>query len=615
MLLPRAGAIGRVSEQPYGIAFDQTRNEGTLLVLDITDLAACRYGFVYVPWLEDDAGNAELGQPHYTALAANEYIDAQAQVKGYHPHNLGHPKEWVDSVLDQTGRFGVLPPGCLASLWPFHEAWAQSPDTKQASQRPMSSLKAVAFGSVIDTFLANALDVTLLDAVTGLPDFGECLRACMESRADAVAANPAAASELLQLAFAAEKHVDLSPYFGLTMDQIVAILQNTAIATSIDTLSLAAGTVTLPAEFVQLADALPPNGIRNFYLMELARRQDDTFDPSEAYHIMRTKVRDKIILGPVLSHSVRQIPWLDDTEISTGDFDARSVPSGLGMVRQLLLQNTNTSMMEKPLVNIVQLGDASLTPMRLVTGLMNLLHNRLESPSQASTCLSYALCFATASTSLCCLSSPEVIGLPTEAYAQTLRKEQDSGAASWTRLRHVDAHEWTLVVDCIDGLDGYEAVSLDISLLGLPDRTITPWTDAFRVAFVRLTSSSSATLSPEAVETLSLEGYLQRYAGSDFCREDLEAAIQRLQEKRNQWAQEILGDHDNVANTAAALSWHRSSLDRPVLSRMSATRACEMLREAAVQDKQAEAECAARATRSTCMKHRACTCQGRPYRV
>ncbi|KXJ97367.1 hypothetical protein Micbo1qcDRAFT_171063 [Microdochium bolleyi] len=691
---PHKGTIKRALEQPYGIAFNQTRNEGALVVLDITDLDQCRYGFVFVPWWraeedghhDNDREVDDLPGLHHTPLSGRQYLEA------YHPaagvsvggrwqqpgqqsqQRRGRCAEMAAematkaaaaesgmlAILDQ---FGVLRDDCLRKLWPFHEYWQPPRQDTPQEQSPvrsaqgaelqhalkdtpnMSSLKATAFGTVVDFMLAEAPrnsppDMTLLDDIAKMPDFQACLRACLENRAAAVAGNPSRGVELLQLAFAGQEHLDLAPYHGLAIGQITKILSNAKIRDSIDVLSLAAGTLRTAAEFGQLAGALPPRGISGFFLMELPARDGDTFDPAAAYRILRHAVREKLVLGPVLSHGVRRIPWLDDDVAENTAPAAPQEPAmrdggggALGSVTQLLFQHppTHDDPLRLATVETVFLGDAMLQPARLVFGLLNMLRCRILHGSAVDTLPNAAFCFASApgssSHGYTSRRATDINPLPAEMYAIGRSPSRHRGVGDFpldARLRDLAPGQWTVVVAQHQAPPAHAAsggsaddMARALSTLVEHGTLWTPWTRTFRVALVRLKpgadsvracTASSWTLATAALEVISLEEYVGRYTSPDLAAE-FDAAVQDLQRFRDRRRPERPTAAPAAAGPGAAtnLLLENSGRIRPILSSMTADEAAEILREALRRVDLVEAELAPHLPRCG---HRACTCEG-----
>ncbi|RYP55804.1 hypothetical protein DL771_012395 [Monosporascus sp. 5C6A] len=160
-------------------------------------------------------------------------------------------------------------------------------------------------------------------------------------------ARPGPAGQLLKVALAEMEHVNLTPWTGLPIDGIKAILHSEYVSPYVRTVSLSSR--IWPSDAEALGEALPPGGIcRPVVSMSY------TFSP---------KVRGRVLLGSAFACSFRDSPWLvhgDNSPVRPG------FP-----VSQFLSQ-------DKARIATTFLGDAMVSPVRLVTGIFSVIRMRLE---------------------------------------------------------------------------------------------------------------------------------------------------------------------------------------------------------------------------------------------
>ncbi|EMR66453.1 hypothetical protein UCREL1_6566 [Eutypa lata UCREL1] len=272
---------------------------------------------------------------------------------------------------------------------------------------------------------------------------------------------------LLKAAFAETKHVNLVPWTYLSVRTIVHILQWDPVSSHVEVLSIPSKITHSRA--CKLAKALPARGIKELYVF--SGPEDENMTNSSVYWdpSLSSKVKGRIII---------------DT-------------------------------------------DAMLSPVRLVSGLFNLLRLWLRIP-QSSKFREYNFtavnAFASAPSSLEDPSQIEVSCLPSEAYKQA--NQCETREWNWkirSKIRDLDQGTWTVII------------VLDQPQIPSPQ----PSAPTFKIGFVQSVrnieaSAESATMfRPEDIDVLNIEGFL-RATAPDAKTESLEILERSLNQLRKE---------------------------------------------------------------------------------
>ncbi|RYP31711.1 hypothetical protein DL767_005624 [Monosporascus sp. MG133] len=317
-------------------------------------------------------------------------------------------------------------------------------------------------------------DESLLRVFLGNENLKRALRSYL-SQYEKDMATSGPAGQLLKVAFAEMEHVNLTPWTALPIDAIKTILHSECVSPYVRTVSISSR--ICPSDAEALAEALPPDGIDELYMFEPRTHKDD---PTNIYSAVSPKVRGRILLGSAFACSFRRSPWLihgDNSPVRPG------FP-----VSQLISQ-------DKARIATTFLGDAMISPIRLVTGIFSVMRMRLETTKYATNHRRDApLAFASAPDSLGDTPQTEISCLPAEAY---LAGSWDQGS-SCSRLRNLNPGGWTMLL-----------------IRDTPDSQGLDPVPRYKIGFVETKNpieaepESADTLLPEDLTVIGLEGFLR----------------------------------------------------------------------------------------------------------
>lgn len=311
---------------------------------------------------------------------------------------------------------------------------------KQAVPSLRSLCQATLFPELLSS--DDPPDLTLLDTPMLFSGFARDLQRYLTENVDALCKSPAAV-EILKKAFAGEKHFDFTPFHNkLARDGLIALASSEEFK-GMKTVSLSGfdswednRTVVRIMEHLKL-DSL--------YLLSSPNRRTEY--PSDLLSALATVsnqplVRQKLVLGSAFSRGVRGHDWFNQTLTAVNPTYWKNFP-----VVQLLVRGPTdfnlSSSDDKPWMNDFFLGDALLTPVRFVTGLLNVIKGRCRERLRAGSLngtLEVAINFSCAPSSLKALTATtEVSPLPARAFNRSTR-------VNFRGVEDLDSEGWTAVL-------------------------------------------------------------------------------------------------------------------------------------------------------------------------
>lgn len=352
--------------------------------------------------------------------------------------------------------------------------------------------------------------------------FTSDLQHYLVEHADELSAYPAAV-EILKKAFAGEKHFDFTPFLSpLSEDNLVALVSDKALRdlksanlSGIDSYLKASPTAAAIVEHLKL-DSL--------YLLGRPNRQ--TEEPSDMLEALakcsnQLLVSQRLVLGSAFSRSLRprsRTTWIPAT-LDSGYW--KTFP-----VMQLLyhgpteLKDIQIDGDDEPWLSGFFLGDAFLTPVRFVTGILNVIKGRFKDPrgtwrGQLDIPQNFACGSSTLGTFT---SSIEVSPIPSEAFTYA-KWEYDSrprrAPTGW--MRDLQPEAWTAVLVHTAARDPHRGRQV-------------PGSARFRVALVRSKDRPvplrRSIIDPDELEVVGLKGFLELTAPEHAG--DLEACLSEL---------------------------------------------------------------------------------------
>lgn len=346
------------------------------------------------------------------------------------------------------------------------------------------------------------------------------LREFLTEHASEVEDSPVS-GQLLKAAFSETEHVNLTPWVRLSIGAIGTILHWEHVSPYVKTVSISSRIGREDAG--ALAEALPPEGIEELYIIRGPSRDPGYpdgiyFDP----HVS-SKVRGKIILDSAYWHSLQQSRWLDGRK--TIPFRGVDCP-----VLQMIERSNG-------FFNTTFLGDAALSPVSVVSGIFQAL--RLWS-NDLHGYMNIPLAFASAPNSLEDRSQIEIRNIP---------------ADRWHPDWHPDSRILPDIRYLLESPDPLESQDLLLQkrrsrIRTLDHRTWTilasrfflskPMVPTFQICLVRtvrdieVTQNSADDLWPEDLIVVDLEGFL-RLTAPGVATDSLKALEKSLYDLRRRW--------------------------------------------------------------------------------
>lgn len=497
---PKRGEWGSVSEEPFGIRYDRYDggySKNGIMVLDITELSEVRYCFLDVCGME-----SERKVPLHTPLSGWTYLRA------YYDDSDDIVLR-AKAVTGELEKYALVELAALADCWPDGH-WQTTPgggDSKAGPARTGSSKMSV---PSLRTLSQNKLfqylvsseeppDLTLLDQPMLFRDFPRDLQSYLTENADTLCKSPYAV-EILKKAFWGEKVFDFSPFQGkLPADDLIALASSEALE-NVKVANLSG--FDSPTDATTVAAVLEHFKLDSLYL--LARPDRSTENTSGMLKALakchnQPLVRQRLVLGSAFSESIRPDFWDPESQSPTS-FDPshwKTFP-----VIQLLYNGPDEFKSyrdggESWLTHFF-LGDAFLTPVQFITGLLNVIKYNFQNPAAAGLHVGHRdvpLNFARASSSFKTFRAATEMGpIPAQAFSRAIVRAEE------IPMRPIHHVGWTAVV-----------VHTATRIPGTVEQVLA---DArFRVALVRSKDRPCPVKDllkrPDAMEIVDLKGFLE----------------------------------------------------------------------------------------------------------
>jgi hypothetical protein len=390
-------------------------------------------------------------------------------------------------------------------VWPWGN-WVsiQPAEVPQSEKLPTqiggASLKDLAMAKLVQTMLSSAQpDLSLLEGLDEIPTFRKSLRDHLYAVKDGVSSAPGA-PDLLRAAFAGETFLDWTRFLGIAPETIMAALQGPELK---DTTGLALcpdWSCTAASDLARAICTLPQ--LRDLYVMEFPGRASEG-PIGELYIALAANARcptGHIFLSGAASCAFKERLWLPTDEPFS--------PMPSFPISQLLVvgENPIPSQSMIPVVYYYYLGDAFLTPLRFVDGLIRFLGCTLGSQmrSESSWSLPAAYLFPCAAPTLDDDFAVSISPLSAETFTIAKRSYQSSAfSGCFAKMRDLAPDTWTALVHVTD------------PTTSRPGRRI----NFFQCAFIRSKNgpikadpSNPTPFGPDDLEILDLESFLQATA-------------------------------------------------------------------------------------------------------
>jgi hypothetical protein len=460
----RAGRTRPARPQPLGTVYRDTSLEWGMVVFDITELEAVRYGIVgftvtpavFVKSEADERRRAhfrvhgpgafERGELHLMdEVRPRQAMSAAEHLAKWPYHVLGD-----ELTVERLSSVPLVGADAMALIWP------PGPDLDDSVLPSLAGLSIASDGSSEDQadtqqLIQSAFDLHDFDTsiFNGTPGFQELLKRTLILHSARLGNTPSA-GKLIRLAFTSRDHLSLELLPAVSIGAISAALgvsgmgPITSVSVRIDSIS------ATPA---QIAEALAGfDTLRSLYLLQSPGRGSEASSAQIFEELaVRPQVlrRTKIMLAGAYSAALRKRFWLPTVPKAT---DAVQVaPLDVFPVQQVLARRQISHDASNFTHSCVYLGDTLLKPERLASGLLLYFRSLILSDDfngdgyGKDGLFSFSSCPASLADDA--LSAAEISPITTENYALPTRREFQQGRWGWwARMRDLVPGGWTVLV-------------------------------------------------------------------------------------------------------------------------------------------------------------------------
>ncbi|KAI0810213.1 hypothetical protein GGR55DRAFT_129707 [Xylaria sp. FL0064] len=372
----QSGRTCRTLPEPLGTVYRDSSLEWGMVVVDITDLDAVRYGIVgfpvhrarFVASLQAEkqsyhfpGGELRLVDEahHRRAMTASEYMSKFGPK--YDNHIRGDAAEYF-------GRVPIVDPDAMNLVWPLEVEDATVTESKAGNDNDLQSQHSIGLIQMMST--TGDLGNTILDEMQTMPDFKQALQQALIQQSGRFVGTRAE-GQLVRLAFAEHNHLSLEQLAGIPAN-CVAVALDGPDSTQITSISICIDTVnSTPAELLEVLSQVPR--LRKIIFVQSPDRENDNvsvrlFEELAVRPRMLSSI-DITLAGPY-SAALRKRFWLPTT-LRGGDA-VQLAPLDVYPVQQILVRN-QLSYQRNPAAyqyTSVYVGDALLKPERLASGFL-----------------------------------------------------------------------------------------------------------------------------------------------------------------------------------------------------------------------------------------------------
>ncbi|KAI1355310.1 hypothetical protein F5Y01DRAFT_173211 [Xylaria sp. FL0043] len=371
----QSGRTCRTLPEPLGTVYRDSSLEWGMVVVDITDLDAVRYGIVgfpvhrarFVPSLQAEkqgyhfpGGELRLVDEvhHRQAMTASEYMSkfglkSENQIRG--------------DAVEYLGGAPLVDADAMSLVWPLEAEDVTVTESKAGNDNDLQSQRSIGLIQMMST--TGDLENTILDELQTMPNFQQALQQALIQQSGRFIGTRAK-GQLIRLAFAEHNHLSLEQLAGIPASCIALVLDGpdsahiTSISICVDTVS------STPAELIEVLSQVPR--LRKIIFLQSPDRQIDdmsvrVFEELAARPRMLSSI--DITLTGAYSAALRKRFWLPTT--ARGD-SVQLAPLNIYPVQQILVRE-QLSYPRNPATyqyRSVYLGDALLKPQRLASGFL-----------------------------------------------------------------------------------------------------------------------------------------------------------------------------------------------------------------------------------------------------
>ncbi|KAH7383137.1 hypothetical protein BKA64DRAFT_178636 [Cadophora sp. MPI-SDFR-AT-0126] len=465
---PQESCCYQATPQHLGTIYRDTSIEYGMVVIDITELSAPRYGivgFAAVPmkWASSleaiyrQSGPSRLFQSTSEAggefrvpdgvrsrivMSAAEYL---TRVPG--PNTI--PKgEIVTKLMAQVP---LVHADALEVIWPAGSEYDIALPMVDLSSRTSKSLHEQAIRSLFQSTIdVDSFGISMFDDVRKVPNFKEMLQRNLLQYSKRLG-NTSSAGLLLRLAFEDGEHLSLERLEDISVEAISAAVNYPEIGT-ISSLSLCVSSIRDLSSTKLIEGLSRSEALREIYFMQSPFRKSDTPDV-EFLKALSARPdffsRVKVMFAASYSAALRKNFWppisSDGLGTSTNNTVQAVPPLSIFPVQQMLISYRMGALGTTYKTNSVYLGDALLRSERFAAGFLTYLHAfvpPLREDLNSSARL-FNFSSAPASISASTLTSAEISPIPAESFALGDDKLPDGIGP---RIRDLAPDGWTVLV-------------------------------------------------------------------------------------------------------------------------------------------------------------------------
>lgn len=517
-----SGRTCRTLLEPLGTVYRDSSLEWGMVVVDITDINAVRYGIVgfpvhrarFVPSLQVEkqrygamgvgyfpTGELRLvGEVHHRqAMTASEYMSKFSR---------SHENSIRGDAAEHLSQVPLIGSDAMRPVWPLEpEGKAISlPVTElTAGDTDLQSQRLSGLMQTMSTSTTDDCEKTILNEIQATPNSKQVLQRGLVQQSR-VLVGTHVEGQLIRLAFAENSHLSLEQLPGICTSCVAAALdgpgsdQITSISICIDTVG------STSAELVEVLSQVPR--LRKIvFLQRPDRKSDDVsvsvFEELAARPRMLSSI--SITLTGAYSAALRKRFWLPTT---ARDDEIHLAPLSIFPVQQILVRH-QLSYFRNPAIpaqynyESVYLGDALLKPERLASGfpvyLVTLLPGGDDIFDSKAQLFSFSSC--PGSLSADSRTSAQISPILAENWALPM-SFSDGGTLASPRVRDMVPEGWTIIVS--------QQMHWD---------SAASYTYSIRYAFIRprrqrimIDSPTLQPPGPEDLEVVGLRGFLETMA-------------------------------------------------------------------------------------------------------
>ncbi|CAG9949916.1 unnamed protein product [Clonostachys rosea f. rosea IK726] len=404
-----------IHELPFSLPFDDYQNGGGIIVIDITNLNKLKYCFAFTSRLRS------------RPLSARQYL-----LTYYSEHDKFLQEPRSVAIIRGLERWPIIDVVSLAGK-------PQTPVTGPrglVEQTVDKMMKALQLSS-------SAVDLnTIKQEMSHFPGLKKLVQDWLCENSHLVDGSPTTLS-LISLAYEGERILDWGYFPILDVSSLETLLQNPYFQ-NVHTIRLATPRASHnhPKRLWPVLSTLP--NLKTVCLLDpLSVNGFVTCEPFVELAQSDLNIRlDKLTITAPFYHSMHEENWIsDDTSppLLTSSFP----------IAQLLIHHERSKIFDLAQYEYFTLGDALLSPVRLLTGLfqyMNMMRSLLF-VAGGTTALNVAACFAASSSSLAPTQFGEIGPLPAQIYKYGLqagRKVCHRG--KFSSMRDLQPGQWTVLL-------------------------------------------------------------------------------------------------------------------------------------------------------------------------